>query len=407
MSTLRDLARNRALLTFMLGHFTVDMYGGLLPVLYPLMALQFDLTKEAVGLVALAYSGTSSLSQPLFGYLTDRFGSRVLAPASMVWAAVMFAVIGFSPNYGVLVLLACFAGLGSGAYHPLGASNVSLVAGDQQKNTALSVYTAGGTAGYALGPVLGALIFALLGTRGSAAVLPVGLISAVLIGRSLAHLQLASRMAATPAARADEPRQAIQWRALAPVVAVTMLRSWAMLSLVTFIPLWYADMGYSSGFYGALTTLVIAGGAIGTIVGGVLADRLGQRRVLIWSLAVTIPALLLFVGVPGPIALLTGPLFGLLADSSLSITLVMAQRLLPGRVGMASGFILGIGFVTGGIGVPITGKIADHFGTSVALLSLSILLVLALACTPFLQRAEAPQQRDYRPALAGSDDAAA
>ena len=77
-----------------------------------------------------------------------------------------------------------------------------------------------------------------------------------------------------------------------------------------------------------------------------------------------------------PQGLVLAALFGFFCDASLSITLVMAQRLVPGRVGVASGVILGLGFVTGGIGVPITGRIADLFGMQVALASLTILLAI-------------------------------
>ena len=41
--------RNRALLTLTLGHYTVDMYGGLLPILYPLLRDEFDLNLKTVG----------------------------------------------------------------------------------------------------------------------------------------------------------------------------------------------------------------------------------------------------------------------------------------------------------------------------------------------------------------------
>ena len=60
----------------MMGHFTVDMFGGLMPVLYAIMADEFDLSNADIGLIALAYTAASSLSQPLLGYLADRFGSR-------------------------------------------------------------------------------------------------------------------------------------------------------------------------------------------------------------------------------------------------------------------------------------------------------------------------------------------
>src|SRR3712207_716892 len=56
MHRLRDLRQHRALITFMLGHFTVDMFGGLMVILYALMKTELDLSNKEIGFVALAYS---------------------------------------------------------------------------------------------------------------------------------------------------------------------------------------------------------------------------------------------------------------------------------------------------------------------------------------------------------------
>ncbi len=391
---LRQLLRNKALLTFMLGHFTVDMFGGLLPILYPLMAIAFNLNLADVGLVALAYTAASSLSQPLFGFVADRYGSRYLAPASLIWAAIMFGLVGFSPNTGMLALLAALAGLGSGAYHPQGAANASAVTGALQKNTAMSFYTVGGTSGYALGPILGAIIFGIFGRHGSIVLAPVGIVSALLVLRSFKRLGLGMPEAHQ---EARSKQRKIRWRPLIPVLTVSMLRNLVLLSVVTFVPLWYRDLGYSAAFYGILTSLMIAGGAVGAIFGGLLADRFGQRRVLIAGLGLSVPALAVFMLNPGPSALLLGPIFGLLGDGPVSITLVIAQRLLPGRVGMASGFVLGLGFVAAGVGAPITGVLADRVGTPNAMMAVSTLMFVAIIAA-LLIPAEALDVREERAA---------
>ncbi len=372
---LRSLLAHRALITFMMGHFTVDMFGGLMPVLYPLMAVEFDLDKQSIGLIALAYTGASSLSQPLFGYLADRFGSRYFAVASMMWSAAMVGLAGLSPSYGFLLFASMMAGIGSGAYHPQGASNAAAVSGDVRRNTAMSIYTVGGTGGYALGPLIGALVFGLFGTYGTMAIAPLGFAIALLMLHQLRALGLG--VAEHHVAERAE-RRSIDWGPLVPVMLVVMLRSWVFLSVVSFIPIWFQDLGYSAPFYSTLTSLVIGAGACGTVVGGVLADRIGERIVIGTSLTVALPLLVLFALFPGAQSLVLGPLFGFFGDMSISVTLVIAQRLLPGRVGVASGVILGMGFVTGGIGVPVTGALADSLGTDTAIVATSGLLAVAV-----------------------------
>ena len=117
--------RNRPLMTLMLGHFTVDTYVGLLPVLYPLLIERFALDYKTVGLVSLAYSGVASLVQPFFGWIADRYGTRLIGLA-LIWTATVFATVGFAPSFPVLLLLAAAAGVGSGMYHPFGALNHGL-----------------------------------------------------------------------------------------------------------------------------------------------------------------------------------------------------------------------------------------------------------------------------------------
>ncbi len=368
---------NGALLTLMLGHFTNDLMGGVLPMLYPEMKERFDLDNAAVGLVTLAYMSASSLSQPFFGYLSDRFGRRWFVPVPLVWGALFVALFGFASSYGMILALAALAGIGSGAYHPLGASNAAAVSSERDRNTALSIYTAGGTTGYALGPLVAVAFLAVFGTEGTAILFVPAVVIAGLIYSQSGRVERA-RVATANAARQVKAGN-LELGVLARVIGVVMLRSWVIMAPLQFVAIWYDDLGYRSAFYGALVTTVIISGVIGTIGGGILADRFGPRRVVVSSLLIGIGPLLLFAGVPGPIAFLAGALLGICFDSSLSVTLVAAQRLLPGRTGIASGVILGLGFITGGIGVPITGRIADEVGIQTAVASLSILAVLAAA----------------------------
>ena len=131
--------------------------------------------------------------------------------------------------------------------------------------------------------------------------------------------------------------------------------------------------------------MVLGFGAAGTLCGGLLADRIGQRTVLVGSLVASAPFLILFAMFPGPQSFLLGPAFAFLADRN-PVTLVMAQRMLPGRVGMASGFILGMGFVTGGIGVPVTGFLAGRYGMSEALMANTVLILIAAIVVMMIPR---------------------
>ncbi len=372
---LADVLRNRPLLTLMLGHFTVDMYVGLLPVLYPLLTERFTLDLKTVGLVSLAYSGMASLAQPFFGWIADRYGTRFIG-AALVWTAALFATIGFAPTFPALVALAGLAGLGSGAYHPLGAVNASAVIPEGQRNTAMSVYVTGGTVGVASGPLVGALLFSLFGVRGTALMAFPGLSIAAWLLWEMRTIALRR-----PRRRKDEPAAVHAAVPLVPLLAtigVMMARSWSMIGIQAFVPTWYRQLGYDAAFYGPLATTIVLASALGTIGSGTLADRFGRRAVIVASLVLTAPVILLFAQFTGPIAFVTGALVGFLAASTGPLMLVTAQQLMVGRQGVASGLILGLGFVTGAVGVPAMGALADALGIPAAMRIQALVAVLTI-----------------------------
>jgi FSR family fosmidomycin resistance protein-like MFS transporter len=368
----------------MLGHFTVDMYVGVIPVLYPLLVHRFAIGLGTVGFVSLAYSGVASVSQPFFGWLADRYGTRFIGLA-LIWTASTFSTIGFAASFPTLVALAALAGLGSGMYHPLGAMSARRVIDERQRNTAMSIYVTAGTVGVSLGPLIGALVFSWLGLHGTVVMFVPGICTATWLlfelrradGRRPIHA-VTRRVAAPP----------VPLLPLIAVIAVMMSRSCTLISIEAFVPTWYKQLGYGPLFYGALATTVILASAVGTVGSGSFADRFGRRAVIMTTLVLTIPCVLLFAQFTGPVAFLTGSLVGLSAASTGPLTLVMAQELMAGRTGMASGLILGLGFVTGAIGVPVTGALADAFGMATAF-RLQAVLVLATLVVAALLPSEA------------------
>ncbi len=368
-----SILQNRLLMTLMLGHFTVDMYAGFLPILYPVLIGRYSLDLKTVGLLSLSYSGASSLVQPLFGWLADRSGTRYIGLA-LVWTAAAFATIGFAGSFPVLLICAAAAGVGSGMYHPYGALNAATAIKDQrQRNAAMSIYISGGTVGVALGPLVAIVLITTFGLAGTAVMLLPGLAIAAWL---LFELRSSSRSLPNGGQPANEYRPTIPLVPMLAIIGVMMSRQWTTASLQAFIPAWYASLGYSASFYGPLSTALVLSSAVGAIGAGTLADHFGRRTVIVAALIATIPALWLFAQFHGPIAFPLVILVGLSAASTGPLMLVMAQQLMVGRAGVASGLILGLGFITGAIGIPITGALADSYGMEIAI-RLQIIIVVA------------------------------
>ena len=394
--------RNRGLVTLMLGHFTVDSYVGLLPVLYPLLINRFQLNLETVGLVTLAYSGTASVSQPLFGILADRRGTRFTGLA-LAWTAATFAAVGFVPTFPGLVAVAALSGLGSGAFHPFGALTVRGLLPDRGANTAMSIYVTGGTVGVASGPLIGVVLVSVFGIHGTLLMLLPG---TAIAGYLLLAMRVRDARPAAPTATPPAWGRALPLAAITATVSVMASRNVTVFTLQGFTPTWYHELGFQPWFYGPLVTTLVLSSAFGTVGCGALADRFGRKTVITASLLLSLPVVALYVLLPGRLGFVWAALVGFLAASTGPLTLMMAMELMAGRAGLASGLVLGLAFVTAAIGVPVTGAIADKIGLQaalglqVAVVAVTVLMAMLLPSEQYLRELREQRARRAAPALA-------
>src|SRR5438034_11056573 len=234
IESVRDFLRNGKLLTLMLGHFTVDSYVGVIPILYPILIGRFHLNLATVGLISLAYGGTAAISQPLFGLLADRFGTRFTGLA-LVWTAITFSAVGFVNSFPLLVALALAAGVRSGAFHPLGALDGRGRLQAWRRSFGVSVYVTAGTVGVAAGPLIGILVFGAFGIHGTGLLVVPGLVTG---GYLLWRMRGLPRAAPGAVRRAGLGAQSVPVFGLAVVIAVMMSRSWTVNVFQAFTPTW-------------------------------------------------------------------------------------------------------------------------------------------------------------------------
>ena len=378
---MRDFLRNGKLLTLMLGHLTVDTYAGVIPILFPLLIGRFKLSLATVGLVSLAYSGMAAVSQPLFGILADRFGTRFTGVA-LAWTALTFSLVGFVTSFPLLLLLAFASGLGSGAFHPMGALDVRALLPAWRRSFGMSIYVTAGTVGVAAGPIVGILVFGAFGIHGTGLLVIPGLVT----GGYLLWRMRSMAPGVGGSARGLVSAGRVPIFALAVVIGVMMSRSWTVNVFQAFTPTWYEQLGYGPAFYGPLATTLVLASAVGTVGCGTLADRYGRRSVILATLVLSVPAIILFTAFPGPWAFASAILIGVLAASTAPLMLLMAQQLMAHRAGLASGLVMGLGFVTGAIGIPINGAIADSIGLQKSLMTHVVLVIVTIAIAWFLPK---------------------
>ncbi len=359
--------RDRRFLAISLGHTTVDVFNALTPLVLTVLSVPLALSNADIGLIATLYSFGGSLSQPLFGYLADRFGGRWLAVGGVVWLLLFFALAPLAPGKLALVCIV-LAALGSGAYHPQGASNAAR-SSLTHAATATAFFFLFGQAGLALGPAVGGKLMEWAGLRGLWAPTALGFLVVGLLVHTYGSNGEEIGKTSRSESRSPKPEALRVARVTLVIFALMIfLRASVQAGTTTFLPKLFADRGVSPGTYGLLLSGFMLGSAGGGVLGGNLADRLGRKQVVVATLLLAVLPLLLYLRSEGLwlvwlLVMLAGGLYG----ASHSIIVVIAQSMLPGRQALASGLILGFMFTSGAVGAFLVGILADQIGLLAAL----------------------------------------
>ena len=106
----------------------------------------------------------------------------------------------------------------------------------------------------------------------------------------------------------------------------------------------------------------LAGMAVGTMIGGPVADRIGRKAVIWGSILGTLPFSLALPHVGLPATVVLSGVIGVILSSAFPSIVVYGQELLPGRVGTVSGLFFGLAFGIGGLGGAPFGGVAGVEG---------------------------------------------
>jgi FSR family fosmidomycin resistance protein-like MFS transporter len=362
----------KVLLLLSCGHMVVDTYQGALPAILPFLKENLGLSYTVTGAILIVSSLASSIVQPLFGFLSDKKEKAFLLPLGAFLAGVGFALVPITQSYLLILFLVTVSGLGVASYHPEGFKTARFFTGEKMA-TGMSVFSVGGNAGMALGPILALSLAHYFGFSSLPwMVLPslVFTVAIIALRKTVAVPQKLSPMISQAGSRL--PKEA--FRALFVLICVIVMRTWTHIGLVTYIPFYYINfLKGDPVLAGKTVSLFLLGGAVGTLLGAPLADRWGHRFWLRFSMigsALLFPLIFYFEGF---LLLVMVTAMGMLLISSFSVTVIMGQNLLPGHLGVASGLMVGFAIGAGGIGVTLLGVIADHYGVPFALKSIGIL----------------------------------
>lgn len=362
------------------GHFLSDFYVSFLPALLPVVIASLGLSLTAGGILVMINSFTAIL-QPLFGYYIDKHGYTWLVLLTMPISAVFICLAGLAPTFGTLFICILMAGLGGSLFHPLGSSLMGKVTTAESKGLSMSIFIGGGNIGVAIAPAV--VIFFIL-TFGVASLL-------WLIVPSL-FLTLAYYCYGVHRIPLSSPRSlnlphapGPAWYKSANLLKLNIvmgLRSWPQVALPTFLPLWLAQQNHSPALAGGMLTVLLFGGALGSIVGGYVGDKVGRKNCIMGCLSIGFIAMyLLLTNELGIITWIMLGITGAALQGALPSSIVWAQDMLPDNAAMASGMMLGMSFGLGGLGAALTAALGDRIGLQPALLWTLLPLIVAIPLT--------------------------
>jgi FSR family fosmidomycin resistance protein-like MFS transporter len=284
--------------------------------------------------------------------------------------------IGVVEPYPLLLSCAALAAIGHACFHPQALSLVNRLANSTNRARVTSFFVVGGNIGYALGPILAGSVVMGFGLGG----LPLLILPA--LAMSLVFSRIIDVPIQHPAHEGGKPGEPFSLAALGPVLvlfAASTLRAWAVYAAIAFFPPLLVQRGLDIFSANLCITLMLLAGVAGQVTGGTLADRYGKKEFVIIGLALSFPAFAVFLAARGALSIAGLLLFGFALWSSFALTVAMAHELAPRHVGITSGLLLGVAIGAGGLGVAVTGLLADRYSLEAAITSIPVLIAVTVS----------------------------
>jgi MFS transporter, FSR family, fosmidomycin resistance protein len=376
------------------AHFGSHYFHLVLPPLFPVLKDALGVSYTELGLLMTMFFATSGLCQTPAGFLVDRIGAARVLIAGVALLAGGAVLAGLAPGYAALLPVAVLMGVGNSVFHPADYAILSRRVSPARMARAYSVHTIGGTLGWALAPVVVLALAASFSWR-------VALVVSGLGGLALAGVLLANRgrIEIAPAPRAGEAGAApgLGLFLTLPVLvcfAYFCLQAVSFSATQSFLPVTLNELHATPlEVATAGITAYMLGSSLGTLAGGMLADRGGRLQAIIaGGLFASAAVILLIAFVPlAPAPLLAAiALAGGLAGATTPSRDLLVRRAAPeGATGRVFGFVYS-GLDLGGTVTPaIVGYLLDHGRPRAVLL----LVAAAMALTVLTAGSVRPRPR--------------
>ena len=370
-----------AVLSLTLGHLVTDLQAGALPIVLPHLKELFNLTYAQMATIVLTQNVTSSVIQPVFGYITDKKSKPNLLPFCAALAGAGFAAIGWATSYVMILMTVIIIGVSSATYHPQASKTVNFLSAEDSKAKNMGLFSLGGKAGMAVGSMMMTFLLALEGGLHNTMyfVLPGLLVFGMMMHYMPEYKRVNIEHSLKQAVSKVKKQNAkLSYFGLFLLLFFIFLRSTVHTGLSTYLPLFFMRFRDCEAIFASLlVTVFLLGGVAGTYLGAVLSDRFGTRAIVFGSMLMSIIPVWMMDRVYSEAAIIVNVgLAGFLVVASSAASIVLAQTMLPNNVGMAAGLTIGFSVGLGGLGVTGLGVLADNMGLPFTMQTMTVLTAL-------------------------------
>ena len=356
------------------GHFITDAYSGFLNPIMPFIAAKIGISMTIAAVLISVSNLTSSLSQPLFGYIADKWHHRFFIFWGMLMASIFLSFLGIANNIYFLILCVLLGHMGVAFFHPQATSLVSNYTQCASNSREMSIFIATGTFGFALGPAISSGISDLWGLEKLPYACIIGIISAFILLKTIPKIKIncdskknTSLIKATKAIFSNKP--------VSILVAASIVKSFVVSSFSIILPFYWKSIGYSVSQIGMFLVSFMLAGAFAIILSPFFEKRIGIKNVFYWSLLTVAPLGIIFFlcGGKSLIGLISFILIGFVSFFAVPVNMSLAQRLMPEFKSMISGFIGGFSWGVIGLILPLISLIAEKTGIMPILLIMTFI----------------------------------
>ena len=351
-------------------HCINDFGQGSLAALIPFFIANFGLNYYQSASIIFCNTVVASVAQPILGYVADRWRVPWFIPVGFSITLVSISAIALATSYEMILALSLIAGLGAALFHPEAALLVNRMQSNELGN-AMGRFAVGGSAGFALGPLLAGGVY-VFGGQFLWLFTAIALIGVLLYVYAFTGSAATDVIGESKSSAKSTNTGANDWVSFGKLFFVIASRSILFSVLSIFIPILYITVinGEASASSLALT-MYFAMGAVLTYMGGALSDKLGFLKTVRLGNLIFLPSVLVFIFVPniwGFFGAMIPMAFGVFSQYG-PIT-VLGQKYLAKNAGFASGITLGLGITLGGLVAPYVGHLADIYDVQTALMTL-------------------------------------